>query len=124
MMRQITTAAFPKSWQARNTERRNATEPLSHDSRQSWKRLMLRLDDPAGERLDELATYFDELHAEVIRQLIIQVRVDDFPPSWHLAYGANDIEFAITGWGASKRAKPGHVGGQVLLQLVWCFPLI
>jgi hypothetical protein len=32
---------------------------------------MRRLDDPASERLDELATYFDELHAEVIRQLTI-----------------------------------------------------
>jgi deoxyribonuclease-1 len=85
MTRQITTADFPQSWQARNTEERKATAPRSHDSRQYWKRAMLRLDDPASERLDELATYFDAPHAEVIRQLIVQATLEDFPHSWHLA---------------------------------------
>jgi hypothetical protein len=85
MMRQITRADFPKSWQARQTERRNATAPRSHDSRHYWKRFMLRLDDQAGERLEELASHFGEPHAEVVRRLIVQATLEDFPPSWHLA---------------------------------------
>ena len=85
MMRQITTEDFPKSWQARTTERRNATDQRSHDSRQYWKRFMLRLDDQVMARLEDLATHFGEPHAEIIRQLIVQARLDDFPPSWHLA---------------------------------------
>jgi predicted DNA-binding protein/predicted HicB family RNase H-like nuclease len=85
MMRQIRKEEFPKSWQVRKTEKRKAIAQRSHDSRQYWKRFMLRLDDEAGQRLEELATYFGEPNAEVIRQLIIQVRLDDFPQSWHLA---------------------------------------
>jgi hypothetical protein len=85
MMRQITKADFPQSWQARTTERRNATAQRSHDSRQDWKRLMLRMDDQASARLEELTTYFGAPHAEVIRQLIIQATLDDFPASWQLA---------------------------------------
>jgi hypothetical protein len=85
MMRQIRRADFPKSWQARKTEQRNTTAQRSHDSRQYWKRLMLRLDDQASERLEDLATYFGEPNAEVIRQLIVQAKREDFPQSWHLA---------------------------------------
>jgi predicted DNA-binding protein len=85
MMRQITKADFPKSWQAGKTERRTSTALRSHDSRQYWKRFMLRLDDQASARLEALATHFGAPHAEVIRQLIVQARLDGFPESWHLA---------------------------------------
>jgi hypothetical protein len=85
MMRHIRRADFPKSWQARTTERRTPTAQRSHDSRHYWKRFMLRLDDQAGARLEDLASHFGAPHAEVIRQLIVQARVNDFPPSWHLA---------------------------------------
>jgi hypothetical protein len=85
MMRQIMTADFPKSWQARNTERRNTTAQRSHDSRYYGKRFMMRLNAPAWERLEELASHFDESNAEIIRQLIIRAKLEDFPPSWHLA---------------------------------------
>jgi predicted transcriptional regulator len=85
LMRQVTKADFPKNWQARRTERLTPTAPRSHDSRQYWRRFMLRLDDQASARLEELASHFGEPHAEVIRQLIIQSTLDDFPPSWHVA---------------------------------------
>jgi hypothetical protein len=85
MMRQITRSDFPKSWQAGTRERRHATAQRSHDSRQYWKRFMLRLDNQASARLEELASHFGAPHAEVIRQLIVQATPEDFPPSWHLA---------------------------------------
>jgi predicted transcriptional regulator len=87
MMRQVRQADFPKSWQARTTERRTPTAQRSHDSRRYWKRFMLRLDDQAGTRLEELASHFDESNAAIIRQLIVQATLEDFPPSWHLAVG-------------------------------------
>jgi hypothetical protein len=46
---------------------------------------MMRLDAPAWERLEELGTYFDGPNAEVIRQLIMQAKLEDFPQSWQLA---------------------------------------
>jgi hypothetical protein len=48
---------------------------------------MLRLDAPARARLEALARHFDESQAAIIRQLIVQARLEDFPPSWHLAVG-------------------------------------
>jgi predicted transcriptional regulator len=85
MMRQITKADFPKSWQAGKTGRQHPRSQRSHDSRHYGKRFMLRLDDQTWARLEELATYFGEPNAEVIRQLIIQAKVEDFPQSWQLA---------------------------------------
>jgi predicted DNA-binding protein len=85
MMRQIREEDFPQSWQARTRDRQTPTGQRSHDSRQYGKRFMLRLDDQTWARLEELATYFGEPNAEVIRQLIIQAKVEDFPQSWQLA---------------------------------------
>ena len=85
LMRQVRRTDFPKSWQAGNRTQRKPASQRSHNSRQYWKRFMLRLDDQASARLEELASHFGEPHAEVICQLIIQVRLDDFPPSWHVA---------------------------------------
>ena len=52
MVRHITMADFPTSWQAEQPEER------SHDSRVYGKRFMLRLDDPTWEKLDALSTHF------------------------------------------------------------------
>jgi predicted transcriptional regulator len=84
-MRQIRQSDFPKSWHMRKREQRKPASQRAHDSRQYWKRFMLRLDDQAVARLEELASHFGEPNAEVIRQLIIQAKLADFPPSWHLA---------------------------------------
>jgi hypothetical protein len=87
MMRRITKADFPKSWQVKAIETQTATGQRPHDSRYYGTRFMLRLDAPARARLEALASHFDASQAEVIRQLIIQVTVEDFLPSWHLAAG-------------------------------------
>ena len=87
MMRQMTKADFPKSWQVKAIETRKAMGQRSHDSRYYGKRFMLRLDVLARERLEAMARDFDASHAEIIRQLIVQATVEDFPPSWHLAVG-------------------------------------
>jgi predicted transcriptional regulator len=87
MMRQIRPSDFPKSWQVRTREPRQPASQRSHDSRYYGTRFMLRLDVPARARLEALASHFDASQAELIRQLIIQAKVEDFPPSWHLAAG-------------------------------------
>jgi predicted DNA-binding protein len=84
MMRQIRMEDFPQSWQARTRDRQTPTGQRSHDSRQYGKRFMLRLDEQTWARLEELAKYFGQSDAEVIRQLIVQANLADFPQSWHL----------------------------------------
>jgi predicted transcriptional regulator len=78
MVRHITMADFPASWQAEPSDER------SHDSRIYGKRFMLRLDDPTWAKLDALSTHFDTSAAEIIRQLLAQATPDTFPASWHL----------------------------------------
>ena len=85
MMRRVTTADFPESWRAGKINGRKPEGQRSHDSRQYWKRFMLRLDDQVSARIEEFATYFGAPHAEVIRQLIMQATLDNFPQRWHLA---------------------------------------
>jgi hypothetical protein len=85
MLRRITKRDFPKSWQIRTREQRKPASQRSHDSRYYGTRFMLRLDASAWGRLEELARHFDESQAAIIRQLIVQARLEDFPPSWHMA---------------------------------------
>jgi predicted transcriptional regulator len=61
MVRHISVADFPASWQEEQAEER------SHDSRRDGKRFMLRLDDPTWEKLDALSTYFERSAAAIIR---------------------------------------------------------
>jgi predicted DNA-binding ribbon-helix-helix protein len=77
MVRHITMADFPASWQEEPSDER------SHDSRRYGKRFMLRLDDPTWGKLDALATHFEMSGAEIVRQLIAQATPDTFPASWH-----------------------------------------
>jgi Ribbon-helix-helix protein, copG family len=78
MMRQITTADFPASWVVARSEER------SHDSQTYGTRFMLRLDEPSLIALQKLVGRFGVSKAEIIRQLIIQARNEDFPPRWHM----------------------------------------
>jgi hypothetical protein len=87
MMREIRSTDFPKSWQVDKAGRRHTSGQRSHDSRYYWKRFMMRLDAPAWDQLEELARHFDASQAEIIRQLIVQAKLEDFPASWHLAVG-------------------------------------
>jgi hypothetical protein len=45
---------------------------------------MLRLDEPSQTTLLQLLKQFGASKAEVIRQLIAQAELEDFPPSWQM----------------------------------------
>jgi hypothetical protein len=78
MVRQITVADFPASWQ-------EATPPERyHDSPTYDTRFMLRLDALPQTKLQQLITQFGVSKAEIIRHLIAQAPPEDFPPSWHM----------------------------------------
>jgi hypothetical protein len=78
-MRQVTYEDCPPCWRARETA------PRSHESGHYAKRFILRLDDETSAKLATLTQTFYRSAAEVIRQLVAQVRPEDFPPSWQLA---------------------------------------
>jgi hypothetical protein len=78
VVRQITTADFPTSWEAERLEER------SHNSRIYGKRFMLRLDAPSETRLQHLISHFGASKATIIRQLIMQATPEDFPSSRHM----------------------------------------
>jgi hypothetical protein len=90
MLRKITVADFPRSWQAaiqgKATSRpKPRVSRRSHDSRTYGRRFMLRLDEPTWQTLESFAHHFKQSHAEIIRQLVAQARLEDFPQSWQLA---------------------------------------
>jgi predicted DNA-binding protein len=78
MVRRITIADFPASWQEATPHKH------SHDSRIYTERFMLRLDDPSQTTLQQLVTQFGASKAEIIRHLITQATPEDFPKSWHM----------------------------------------
>jgi hypothetical protein len=78
MVRQITIADVPASWQEARSEKR------SHDSHTYGTRFMLRLDEPSEIKLQQLVTQFGASKAEIIRQLLAQAKPEDFPKSWHM----------------------------------------
>lgn len=77
MVRQITLADFPVSWQEAHAESR------SHDSRRYRTRFMLRLDAASQTKLQQLVTQFGVSRAAIIRQLIAHATPEVFPKSWH-----------------------------------------
>jgi predicted DNA-binding protein len=78
-IRRITTDDFPASWRAAETPGR------SHESGHYHRKFGMRLDEVTAHKLETLTHTFNRPAAEVIRQLIAQVRPEDFPPSWHMA---------------------------------------
>jgi hypothetical protein len=81
-MRQMTHKGFPPSWHA---EAARGGRLRSHDSRYYGQRFMLRLDDETSTKLGTLMQTFDRSAAEIIRQLILQAKFQQFPKSWHRA---------------------------------------
>ena len=45
---------------------------------------MLRLDEPSQAKLQQLIKQFGASKAEIIRQLIAQVKPEDFPKGYHM----------------------------------------
>jgi predicted transcriptional regulator len=78
MIRQITIADFPASWQEATPRER------SHDSPTYTTRFMLRLDEPSQAKLQQLITQLSVSKADIIRHLIAHAKPEDFPKSWHL----------------------------------------
>jgi hypothetical protein len=78
MVRQITIEDFPSIWQEERAEKR------SHDSRGHDTRVMLRLAPPSRTKLQELVDRFDVSKAGIIRRLITQATLEDFPKGWHM----------------------------------------
>jgi hypothetical protein len=78
MVRQVTMADVPASWQEARSEKR------SHDSRTYTERFMLRPDEPSQTKLQQLVKQFGASKAEIIRQLIAQAEPEDFPASWQM----------------------------------------
>lgn len=68
MVRQITIADFPSSWQEEPPAER------SHDSRVYGTRFMLRLDASSQAKLQQLARECGASQAAIIRQLIVQAK--------------------------------------------------
>jgi hypothetical protein len=81
-MRHDTAEDFPASWRLGETARR------SHESGYYHRKFGLRLDAVTSHELETLTHTFDRPAAEVIRQLIMQARPEEFPESWHLAADA------------------------------------
>jgi hypothetical protein len=85
-MRQVTPGDFPASWRA-------GSEPIrTHESGYFARKFMLRLDQETSIKLKTLTHAFDCSADAVIRQLIAQATLDDFPQSWHLAVGEHQQE--------------------------------
>jgi predicted DNA-binding protein len=78
MVRQISMADFPASWQEATPRER------SHDSRHYGKRFMLRLDHPTQEKLEAFSKHFNKSAAESIRQLIAHATIEEFPRAWRI----------------------------------------
>jgi predicted transcriptional regulator len=85
-LRQVSPDDFPASWHA---EAAQDDQQRSHDSRRYGIRFMLRLDDETANTLGLLTRTFDRSAAEVIRHLIAQATLEDFPESWRLAAAAH-----------------------------------
>jgi hypothetical protein len=78
MVRQIVITDFPTSWQEATSRER------SHDSRMYTTRFMLRLDEPSQAKLEPFINQFGASKAHIIRHLIAQATLEDFPKSWHM----------------------------------------
>lgn len=63
-------------------------ESRSHDSHYYDQRYMLRLDDATRAKLDRFAQHFNTSVAEVIRQVVAQTEIEDFPETWQMPAGA------------------------------------
>jgi predicted transcriptional regulator len=86
MVRQMTMADVPASWQEARSEER------SHDSRTYGTRFMLRLDDPSQAKLQQLVKQFGASKAEIIRQLIAQANDENFPKSWQMRAAEHRVQ--------------------------------
>jgi len=84
-IRQVTQADFPASWRAGETVRR------SHESGYYHRKFGLRLDEATSQKLEALTRTFHRSAADVIRQLVAQAKLEDFPQSWQTAAAEDHV---------------------------------
>jgi hypothetical protein len=77
-MRQVTLEEFPASW------REGKSVPRSHESGYYHRTFGPRLDAVTSHTLEVFTQTFDRSAAEIIRQLILQARPEDFPQRWRM----------------------------------------
>jgi predicted transcriptional regulator len=80
-MRLLRRDDFPPSWHVEAAQ----GKPRSHDSRDYGRKFTLRFDAASSTKLEQLVQRLDRPAAEIIRQLIVQAKPEDFPPSWRMA---------------------------------------
>jgi predicted transcriptional regulator len=78
-VRRVTAEDFPASWRAGEMASR------SHESAYFHQKFGMRLDEVTSRKLEALTQTFHRPAAEVIRQLIVQAKPEDFPKSWQMA---------------------------------------
>jgi hypothetical protein len=78
-MRQVTLEDFPDSWRAGE----GGSRP--HESGHYHRRFQLRLDPHTQRKLETFMQTFNRSAAEIIRQLMLQAKPQQFPKSWQLA---------------------------------------
>jgi hypothetical protein len=78
-VRRITADDFPASWRAAESPGR------SHESGYYHRKFGIRLDELTSRKLESFTATFHRPAAEIIRQLIVQAKPEDFPPSWQMA---------------------------------------
>ena len=101
MVRQITTADFPASWEAERSEKR------SHDSRIYDTCFILQLDTLSETKLQQLITQFGASKAHIIRQLLVQAKPEDFPNSSHMRAAERRAQPAQRDYsGKDRKSKP------------------
>lgn len=81
ILQHVMLADLPPHWQA------GGRDPHAHDSRHYGKRSMMRLDDRTWEKLEALSDHCDVSVAEVIRHLVAQAKIEDFPQNWQVRDG-------------------------------------
>jgi predicted transcriptional regulator len=81
-LRQVTPEDFPASWHA---EAARDDQQRSHELRRYGTRFMLRSDESATRKFQQLVEHFDKPRAAIFRQLAAQATSETFPESWHQA---------------------------------------
>jgi hypothetical protein len=88
VVQHVTPEDFPANWQPGASpegtwEDLTRVRPLSHHSPRYARRLMIRVDEAAGRKLDTMMQAFGLSAVEIVRHLITHATPEDFPPSWH-----------------------------------------
>jgi hypothetical protein len=108
----VTAAEVPASWQPRISageveEDLTRAARQSHESRRYERRFMIRVDETTGRKLDALMQLFAQSAADIIRHLLTQATLEDFPQSWRVAAGERQPQEAQSRQGDALQGSGG-----------------